>query len=438
LGYVVGEDVATVGELKRHIRERLPEYMVPEAIQVLEAMPITANGKIDRKRLPAFVDARQSSNESFVAPRDVLELELVKIWESVLGVQPIGVKDNFFDLGGHSLLAASLMTRIQNVMGRELPLFTLFERGTIEHLAGILRREASLLSFSCLVELQASGSQPPLFFVHPSSGHVLCYLDLARRLGPDQPFYGLQTPGLHGEQPFYTNLEDMARHYVEALKRIQPAGPYFLGGWSLGGAVAYEMAQQLVEQSERVSQLLLLDAEAGLYRSGHIDERVDEHLDDDAVLLMDMLSNVLPISREDLEPYQVEERVDYLVKKAKSVNLFPPDIGVTQVRFFLEVFRTNVKAKRRYVPRVYPGTVTLFKTARQVKIPVANGSTPDRLITEVIPDPTLGWGALAAGGVRVIDVPGRHVTMLNDPHVETLALRIRDCLSGEEQDNLSP
>src|SRR5262249_6087571 len=148
----------------------------------------------------------------------------------------------------------------------ELPLSALFQGATIELLAGILRREASSMSWSCLVELQASDLQPPLFFVHPAGGNVLCYLDLARCLGADQPFYGFQTPGLYGEKPLYNRVEDLAAHYIEALKTIQPEGPYFLGGWSLGGIVAYEMALQLVAQNQKVSQLLVLDGGAPLSR----------------------------------------------------------------------------------------------------------------------------------------------------------------------------
>src|SRR5262249_54844995 len=151
-----------------------------------------------------------------------------------------------------SLLAVSLKAIIRNELGQDLPLSALFQGGTVERLAAILRREASSRSWSCLVELRASGSQPPLFFVHPGGGNVLCYLELNRLLGPDQPFYGFQTPGFYGERPLFTRFEDLAAHYIEAMKAVQPEGPYFLGGWSLGGVLAYEIAQQLVAQGQGV------------------------------------------------------------------------------------------------------------------------------------------------------------------------------------------
>jgi thioesterase domain-containing protein len=428
VGYVVGEEGMTSAELKRYVRERLPEYMVPEAIVVLEKLPVTANGKIDRKRLPSLSDARPSIEGVFVAPRDALELQLVQIWERLLDVHPISVTDNFFDLGGHSLLAISLMTEIQEVTGQQLPLTALFQGGTIEGLASILRRVASSISWSCLIELQASGTKKPLFFVHPGGGNVLCYFDLARCLGLDRPFYGFQTPGLYGELPLYTRIEDMASYYIEAMKEIQPEGPYFLGGWSLGGIIAYEMAQQLVAQGQGVCQLFILDTGVQFLREEHIEE--DDEQIDEATQLIGLLGEALLISMEDLESFEGDERIDYVLKRAMSANLIPPDVDIAMARSFLKVFNVNGRARRNYIPQVYPGIVTLFKTAVQPSMPPSDGTTPGEEVADTTQDPTMGWCKFAAGGVRVIDVPGNHQTMVSMPHVETLALRIRGCLDG--------
>jgi len=431
VGYVVGEGAAPA-ELKRHMRERVPEHMVPESIIVLEEMPLTANGKIDRKRLPSPADSERPMKERFVAPRDVLELQLAQIWEQILGVHPIGVTDNFVDLGGHSLLAVSLMARVRKVTGRQLPLSALFEGGTIERLATILRREVSSMSWSCLVELQASGSQPPLFFVHPGGGNVLCYLDLSRSLGADQPFYAFQTPGLYGERTLHTRIEDLAANYVGALTAIQPEGPYIIGGWSLGGVVAYEMAQQLTSQGRPVSHLLLLDSSAWTSGKGRVDVEEDQIMKDDAALLMSLLYERMPISREELEPFKGDERIDYILKRAVGMNLLPPDVETAQARSFLNVYRTNERAMRKYVPQTYHGSATLFKTARETPTPPSNGSARDEEIAKMLRDSTIGWGALVTGGVRVIDVPGQHSTMLSEPYVKTLAQLISSTLSDSE------
>src|SRR5262249_36260326 len=153
----------------------------------------------------------------------------------------IGVRDNFFELGGHSLLAANLLARMREAAGGDLPLSALFHGGTIEYLATIMGREAGSMAWPCLGQIQSSGSEPPLFLVHPGGGDVVCYLELARCLGSDQPVYGLRAPGFYGERAPYTRIEEMAAHYLEALKTVQPEGPYLLGGWSLGGTIAYEM-----------------------------------------------------------------------------------------------------------------------------------------------------------------------------------------------------
>jgi amino acid adenylation domain-containing protein len=438
VGYVVCQGVTEVAfsELRSYLRQRLPGYMAPSAFVQLEELPMTPSGKIDRGRLPALDGSRQSLEEIFVAPRDVLEFQLAQIWESVLGIHPIGMKDDFFNLGGHSLLAVNLVARIRNVMGRQLPLSALFQGKTIERLAAMLRRDASSLSGSCLIELQASGSQPPLFFAHPGGGNVLCYLDLARCLGPDQPFYAFQTPGLYGERDLYARIEDMAAHYIEAMKSIRPEGPYILGGWSLGGVVAYEMAQRLVAQGEEVSHLLLLDSGAGIPRdrvAEENEERIEEDEEqDEALRLIRYFGEALPITMEELEPFKGHERIEYVLKKAISINLLFPDVEVAQARSFIKAYRTNLRAMLKYVPQVYPGVVTLFRTNQVVTSP-PDGVTDDGQWTEMIQDPTKGWGRLAAGGVRVIDIPGEHRTLLNKPHVETLALQLMDVLPRDSR-----
>ena len=432
------ESPITAEELRARLSAALPGYMAPAAFVMMKTMPLTPNGKLDRQALPdlrkgrgegesALSNPRPIREENYVAPRDFFELQLVWIWERVLGIQPIGVRDNFFDLGGHSLLAVRLIAEIRKTLGRGLAVQSLFQAAEIERLAAILRREADSLSWSCLVELQSSGSQPPLFFVHPGGGNGTCYLELARFLGTDRPFYGFQSPGLYGEALLYTKIEDMAAHYVDALKAIQPEGPYFLGGWSLGGIVAYEMAQQLVMQGQRVSQLLLLDSDAFPSSESEIGEDLD-----DAALMISLFGDLLPISMADLEPFEGDGRIAYVLKRAKSANLLPPDVEIDQARTFTKVFRTNARARLKYVPQAYPGALTLFKTQKEFTLSPSDRSARSERMRKLMLDPTMGWGELAAGGVQIVAAPGHHETMVAKPHVETLALLIKDCLNGTE------
>jgi len=265
VGYVLprGEEAPAIDELRRALAGKLPDYMVPADFVVLERLPMLPSGKLDRRALPAPPPRRgtQAGEAGHVAPRTPLEEMLAGLWSEVLGVERIGVRDSFFALGGHSLLAVRLMARIRERCGRELPLATLFRAATVERLAALLLAGSAPPTRMAVVELTApvNGFQArPFFCVHPAGGNVLCYAELARALGPDQPFYGLQLPDLEVLGPTPT-VEAMAAHYVAAIAAVSPVGPYALGGWSLGGAIAYEMACQLRAAGREVDLLALID-----------------------------------------------------------------------------------------------------------------------------------------------------------------------------------
>ena len=196
-----------MSELRQFLKAKLPEYMVPSAFVFLDALPLTPNGKVDRRALKA-PDSELNRSVSFIAPRDALELQLAQIWSEVLEVDWIGIQDNFFDLGGHSLLAVRLMAKIQQQFGKNLPLATLFQGATIEQFAAILRKDSDSSVWSSLVAIQPSGSKPPFFCVPGAGGNVIYLYDLARCLGLDLPFYGLQAVGLDGGAAFHTKVED--------------------------------------------------------------------------------------------------------------------------------------------------------------------------------------------------------------------------------------
>jgi amino acid adenylation domain-containing protein len=433
IGYVVGDENVIPEALKSHLRESLPEYMTPETIITLDAMPITSNGKIDRKRLPDPANSRLTSEESFVQPRDLFEHKLAKIWESVLEVKPIGVRENFFELGGHSILAAILMARIQSEFGRELPLSALFQEGTIEQLGALLRTDAESFTWSCLVELQGEGAKPPLYIVHPGGGNVFGYFELAHFLGSERPVFAFQEPGLYNNQKLLTKIEDLAAHYIAAMQEVQPEGPYILGGWSLGGIIAFEMAQQLLNQGQQISQLILLDSRAPLDREeSPVDGEDHDEKEEDAVLLMELFSGGLKMAKNELEPYSGDERIEFVLKRGVDFNIFPPDVTVSLARSYLAMFRSNSKAKRQYTPRVYPGAVTLFRTPKLLNVTSENVSGPNERLVKILMDPTMGWEQYAAEGVNVIEVPGHHTTMMGKPHVEILAKRIKDHLGEAE------
>jgi amino acid adenylation domain-containing protein len=406
---------ATPGELRVFLKERLPDYMIPASFVTLDALPLNANGKVDRRALQAL-SADSSGRDGFsVVPRDALELQLTQIWEDVLNVHPVGVGDNFFELGGHSLLAVKLTAQIHKRLNQDLPLATLLQAQTIADLANVLRRRTTAApQLAGPLAIQPRGRRPPFFCVHPVGGNVLCYYELARRLGEDQPFYGLQAPGLEGEGEPLKTVEELAAAHLDALRSIRPEGPYLLGGWSMGGVVAFEMARQLHARGEHVALVALLDS-----RSPVTFDKTAA-LDEDTLLWMfayDLagLSGVELFEDEGpLEGESFDERLECLLRRAVRAGATPAGVETKRLRQLFRVFEANLRAMLNYVPREYPGRVTLFRASEQ------GVDAPE--------DSLSGWGAPAAAGIELRIVPGNHYSMLRGPHAQSLGESLAACL----------
>ncbi len=249
-------EAPTERELRGWLRSRLPEYMTPSAILVVDHLPMLTSGKVNRKALP---DPELAIARNAASPETPLELQLQLLFQRVLRRTGVGRDESFFGLGGNSLQALELIVQIEKATGKKLPLETLFQTPTIQRLGAELQRATKAEEWSSLAPLQKGGALPPLFLVHTTPGDVLGYGNLIHQLGAEQPCYGFQALGLkEGAQP-HTSIEDMAVYYVELLRKFQPRGPYYLGGWCFGGIVAVEMAQQLQEAGEEIAALLLLE-----------------------------------------------------------------------------------------------------------------------------------------------------------------------------------
>lgn len=234
--------------------------MVPSYFVFLDSLPLTPSGKVNRRELPAPNYIRTQTDQALIAPRNVVETQLIRIWEDLLEVKPIGINDDFFELGGHSLLAVHLFTEIKKTFGTNLPLATLFQGSTVADLAKLIVEQPDQQLWTSLVAIQPQGSKPPIFCVHGGTGDVLWFRELAHHLGKEQPFYGLQSRGLDGCQEPFTRIEDMAAHYISEIRLVQPEGPYLLGGYCFGGEVVYEMARQLQSQGEKVLLLAIISS----------------------------------------------------------------------------------------------------------------------------------------------------------------------------------
>ena len=350
----------------------------------------------------------------YVAPRDSLELQLSKIWEEVLGIAPIGVKDSFFELSGQSLVAVRLFMQIEKTFGKNFPLSTLFQAPTVEQQASILQQSESSAHWDSLVAIQTSGSKPPLFCVHPIDGNVLIFQKLASHLGSDQPVYGIQAKGLDGRQAIHTRFEDMAADYIKEIRTVQPEGPYFLGGYSSGGVVAFEMAQQLYAQGQKVAMLALFDSYCPVYfNPKSFSDLAFRHLVNLVRLEPKGKLTYLRTGLGETKQRWMEEIARKFSPGSGSSMPIDNQTATDTEDLFAAQKQATRNAVRDYVPRVYPGRACLFRCAEQ---PWWLGS-----------DRQLGWGGLAAEGLELHEVPGNHWTIIRE-NVSLLAEKLGICL----------
>jgi aspartate racemase len=381
-----------------------------------------------------------------------LELQLAHIWEDVLNVRPIGVTDNFFTLGGHSLLAVRLLAQIEKAFGKNLPLATLFQSPTIEQLAKILhqsgwslddssepKKSTTFVEYqtnflneerlsalqSSLVPIQPHGLKPPLFCVHVLGRGLKFYLPLAHHFALEQPLYGLAAQMLDKKYAPPNRVEDLAAHYIKEMRILQPDGPYFLAGLSFGGLVAFEIAQQLVAQGQQVALLALLDTYApGAVQQLSARERISSHWNNflqlgPTYILKKIIENVKGKTQ------RFNHQLNHSLKKIcckfyLSIGQPLPD-NLQDFTFQQE----NQEAASNYVPQAYPGLVTLFRSMDKI----ASVSS--------YRDPLLGWGELALGGLEIHEVPSTHLGMLQEPHVQVLAEKLKACIDRVQRDDLA-
>ncbi len=400
------EHQPTIGELRSFLGQKLASYMVPSVFVILDTLPLTPNGKIDRHALPAPNQTRPDLEKAFVVPQDTTQLQLTQIWQEVLGIQAIGITDNFFDLGGHSLVALRLLVQIEQVFGKSLPLSTFLQAPTVEELAKILQQESSSV-WSILIPIQPKGSKLPLFCIHAADGNIIVFHNLVRHLGSEQPIYGLQPQGWDGKKPLHTSIEEMAAAYIKEIRLVQPQGPYLLSGYCAGGVIAFEMAHQLQKQGETVGMLALLDSYSPIYATASFKQWLSVHW-----------SNLLQIQARERFSYlhlAIQEKLkkiqDWLDRKDNISGIDSANRGEALAN---TIFTTQRKAITDYTPQVYSGKAILFR-CEESPWWIAN-------------NPDLGWRGLVAGDIEVHNIPGNHenITRVN---VHLLGEKLQDCLN---------
>ncbi len=368
-----------------------------------------------RPALPPHSRGASKSEEEYVDPHDETEERLARLWCATLNMERVSTKANFFELGGQSLSAVSLFAKIEEEFGKKLPLATLFTSPTIEALAAALGTGNAKTSWSSLVPISPKGSKPPLFLVHGAGGNVLLYQSLSEHFVPDFPLYGLQSKGLDGESQPLRTIEEMAACYIQEIRTVQPQGPYYLGGYCLGGTVAYEMAQILRNDGEEVPLVAMLDT-YNFSRALKVSFR--------SFLLQKArfhLANISRLRPGDMLKYLREKtRLGFGGELANLKTSMPHSSranGVSRASSGAEakVQAINDYAAEQYNPVAYSGQVTLFKPRFNYKF---------------YPDPNMGWGDLALGGLDIVEVAVNPHSMLLEPYVKVLAEQLKQRITG--------
>jgi len=398
-----GSTVACSDVLSDFLKKELPEYMIPSTFAQLDSLPFTPTGKIDRRALPLpgsehFLSMpRRQAGETFVPPTNGVEAELVRIWEEVLDVRPIGIRENFFDLGGHSLLAAMVSQEIAKKFTTPVSLVTIFRAPTVEKLAIALNNGAAVDEDSSLEKIRVTGSRTP-FFCIPG------LFDLARFLGPDQPFYGLQMPQFEEAPDKWPSVEEIAAGCIQKIRGAQPNGPYCVGGFSFGGVVAFEIAHQLEALGEEISLLILIDPDPPRpFRTSGFD-----------FYLTRLLFHGRKITR--LNPLdQFRYFVDRLRKRRAPAVSRSWNIGYTDVELAIYLLHTEAVHARYQIPQ-FSGPAILFLAQDTIW-----RARPEK-------DPRLNWSKVIGGKLETYETPGDHSTVIREPNVRILAQRLSRCL----------
>ena len=410
---------ALAAELREHLNVILPGYMVPDAFVVMDALPQTPTGKLDRKAIPA--PAYGVGDDGVDEPRSYEEVELIRIWEELLGVEGIGPGQGFFELGGNSFLALRLFARVNRDMEVDLPLTTLFAGGTVRAMAHAVRAQRAEPAGppSPVVPLQKGGGLPPLFVVHASDRGVMGYVNLVRHLGAGQPVYGLRDLGDDLARP----ITGIAAEHVRAVRAVQPSGPYYLAGWSFGGFVAYEMAVQLEAEGQQVAFVGLIDTMSPVAAQ-------EWPWNGDADLVAALAAEVAASARRplDIDPAELEGlELDAQVRRAVEIlhahGAAPEGFDAAALAAQCKIIRDRDRSYAGYLPGRFSGTVTLFRADEQTpwhhEFFAPLGDMELR---------TLGWSRHVGAAVEVHSVPGSHATLLSEPNTRVFARHMREAL----------
>lgn len=413
IAYIVPRPGFDPAEARRELDGVMPTWMIPSWLVTVDELPRTSNGKLDERSLPAPSDlsaGKPRRKRPFVTE---IETRLAAAWSRLLDTPVEDGDDDFFAIGGHSVLAVRLMSEVEKEFGIRLPLAELFSSPTVASMASLIERREAAPEWHPVVAVNASGNRVPLVCFHPVGGNVLCYRGLADALGADQPVYMVQSYGLEEGQTLHPTVEAMTAAYLSAMRKVVPAGPVALAGWSFGGLLAWEAAAQLERNGADVRAVIVLDGVA-------VPEVVRELLrKDESEYLAALFDEMGVIDAATLRPLTPDQRLDLILERAKGGRFLPDGMDRAGMRRLMALFQNNGLAAVRYRPRPLEGKLLLIRPrAASKQAPGVPG------------DPLNGWGPLASAGVTLRWMEGTHGQMLQHPWLDQLAGYLRGWLDA--------
>ncbi|MFI5153658.1 MAG: amino acid adenylation domain-containing protein [Chitinophagales bacterium] len=417
VAYIVSQGPFEKEAISNFLQSKLPDYMVPRLLIELDKIPLTNNGKADRRALPDpdfCLGSGVSRNGK--APHTDGQKLVADIWAEALGLKQVNIDDNFFELGGHSLIAVKVMRKLEEKTGHHLPITSLFEAPTVEKLSNLLDLDDNKIFWKSLVPIKPDGNKPPLYIVHGSGLTVLVFSNLAKGMDPDQPVYGLQARGLNGEDPF-DKIEDIAAYYISEILSQNPNGPYCLAGYSFGGIVAFEMAKQLTAMGKEINMLAIFDTNAD--NSDYYlptKERLNRKFRRQFPKLLFVVKSFRAYPKQTLT-YQyrfIRTKLRSLLEN--SGMLAKKQLEEEQLTIYAKrIHEAHHKAFCNYRMAPYNGAIHLFRVSKRLYF---------------VDDPEfLGWKPYALHGITVHNIPGDHRTFLLPPNDKELAKILRDTLN---------
>lgn len=413
VAYIVPEKTFDRKVIASYLKHKLPDYMIPALLIERERMPLSSNGKIDRKFL-SDLDIPEKEHISVEKPHTENQKKVAKIWQDILSLDKIGIHDNFFELGGHSLIAVRMITRLEKEMGVKLPLAILFKYPTIDSLVSFIEKENRDLnntSWRSLVPIKATGTKMPIYIIHGSGLNVLSFSDISMYVDEEQPVFGLQAKGLNGIEDASDDMAEIARSYVAEILEHNPSGPYAIAGYSFGGYVAVEIRKQLEQMGKKVKMLAIFDTnavDADHYKLSTKIKRQFPKLIWFVKSLMDRPASTLSYQR-----FLLRKNIKNISAKIMGTPKAEPNDFYSRLD---DINRKHLQAFRRYNLKPFDDVVYLFRAQERIYF--------------VDDFKYLGWSKFAKKGVHVYEVAGDHRTMLLPPNAKKFAQALQHALDN--------